>query len=76
MNSRVLSRGVVLSLVLALAGCANIGPSVVATERYQYNLAMQRAEDQQLLSNLVRLRYRDRPYFLETSSLATQSLIR
>lgn len=44
----------------------------MATERYQYNLTMQSAEDQQLLLNLVRLRYRDRPYFLETSSLATQ----
>lgn len=58
--------------VFVLAGCTQIGPRVVATERYQYNLFMQNAEDQQLLLNLVRLRYRDRPYFLETSSLATQ----
>ncbi len=69
--------GIVRALVClfgmtAVVGCASLGPRVVATERYQYNLAMQSAEDQQLLLNLVRLRYRDRPYFLETSSLATQ----
>ena len=65
-------RSVFLLCTILLCGCAGVGAQVAATERYQYNLAMQRAEDQQLLLNLVRLRYRDRPYFLETSSLATQ----
>jgi hypothetical protein len=37
-----------------------------------YNLALQRTQSEQLLLNLVRLRYRDTPLFLEVSSVSTQ----
>lgn len=37
-----------------------------------YNVAIQRTNDEQMLLNLVRLRYRDTPQFLNVSSVSTQ----
>lgn len=54
-----------------LAGCANLGPDMVRAGRNDYNVTIQATNDEQLLLNLVRLRYRDTPMFLEVSSVAT-----
>tara|TARA_B110000196_G_scaffold316558_1_gene328106 strand:+ start:351 stop:1382 length:1032 start_codon:yes stop_codon:yes gene_type:complete len=53
-------------------GCANLGPTTLKSERSNYNLAIQRTNDEQLLLNLVRLKYRDTPFFMEVSSVASQ----
>jgi hypothetical protein len=37
------------------------------------NSAFQQTNDEQLLLNLVRLRYRDTPAFLEVSSISSQT---
>jgi hypothetical protein len=42
-------------------------------ERIHLNSAFQQTTDEQLLLNLVRLRYRDTPAFLEVSSISSQS---
>ncbi len=66
---------VVLALVfslLGMSGCAGVGHGRIEGERSNYNVAIQRSNDEQLLLNLVRLRYRDTPFFLEVSSVATQ----
>jgi hypothetical protein len=55
------------------SGCASLGPKTVLWERTEYNLAIQETEDAQLLLNLVRLKYRDTPIFLELSSISSQS---
>ena len=60
------------SLLLALAGCSTLGPRLLKGERGSYNLALQYTNDEQLLLNVVRLRYRDTPVFLEVGSLSTQ----
>ena len=49
-----------------------LGPQAIHRSRTDYNLAIQRTSDEQLLLNLVRLRYRDRPLFLEVTGLTTQ----
>lgn len=54
-----------------LAGCNTIGPDSVRMGRAQYNIAIQQTNGEQLLLNLVRLRYRDTPYFLEVASVST-----
>lgn len=64
--------GLGLVAALAVAACAQIGPAAVETGRNPYNLAIQNTNDEQLLLNLVRLKYRDTPFFLEVSSVATQ----
>ena len=57
---------------LATTGCTTLGPRVLTGELVNYNLALQHTSDEQLLLNLVRLKYRDTPIFLEVSSIAAQ----
>ena len=70
-------RGLVLCVVAVLAaglgggGCSISGPTSISTSRTNYNEAIARTSSEQLLLNLVRLRYRDVPLFLEVSSVTT-----
>ena len=68
-------RGSILCILsiaaVILGGCHPAGPASVGTGRASYNMVIQRTNNEQLLLNLVRLRYRDTPYFLEVSSVAT-----
>ena len=59
-------------LLVLIVGCAKLGPTTLKSERSNYNLAVQRTNDEQLLLNLARLKYRDTPFFMEVSSVATQ----
>ena len=59
-------------LPLSLISCVNLGPTTLKSERSNYNLAVQRTNDEQLMLNLVRLKYRDTPFFMEVSSVASQ----
>ena len=68
---RIASILVIIFLVL-IFGCAKLGPTTLKSERSNYNLAVQRTNDEQLLLNLARLKYRDTPFFMEVSSVATQ----
>ena len=57
---------------LVTSGClGQLGPSAVDLTRTHYNQAAQRTSAEELLLNLVRLRYRDTPYFLQIASLST-----
>lgn len=61
------------ALALAtLAACNVAGPRAVRTARTAYNQAVVDTWNEQLLLNLVRLRYRDTPFFLEVASVSTQ----
>ena len=65
-----------ISLVLAftaMAGCTtNYGARAVAPSGYQYNNAIAQSQDEQLLLNIVRLRYRDTIVFMDVGSVTTQ----
>lgn len=54
-----------------LTGCASIGPKAIKQAQYPYNEAIVQSWSEQLLLNLVRLRYRDNPYFLDVAGLNT-----
>lgn len=54
---------------LALAGCSQMGPSTIANARFDYNEAIVRSFDNQMLLNLVRLRYQDSILFLDLTSV-------
>lgn len=58
-----------LALLGALAGCNAIGPSVLRSGRQDYNEVVQQTASEQLLLNLVRLRYLEPPLFLEVASV-------
>ena len=58
---------------LVFAGCATgVGPRAVRSERPDYNQEIVRSGDEQLLLNLVRLRYNDTPLFLELGTVVAQ----
>ena len=58
--------------VLIMSGCVNLGPNAIKTSRLDYNQSLRSTEDEQMLLNIVRLRYRDRMYFLEADTVTTQ----
>jgi len=58
---------------LLTAGCAvRTTPDNIAPERTRYNDIIRMTEDEQLLSNIVRLRYNDTPFFLDLGSVVVQ----
>ena len=64
-----------LSLLPALGtvACAtNFGPRTISPTRFDYNQRIARSTDEQILLNVVRLRYRDTPYFLDVGSVLVQ----
>ncbi len=61
-----------LPLLLLMAGCTGIGAARIEGDRHNYNQAIQQTNDEQLLLNLVRLKYRDTPFFMEVSNVASQ----
>lgn len=59
-----------LLALLVLSGCqSTFGPTALKNTHPAYNLAINQTLNQQMLLNLVRLRYRDRPYFLKVGSV-------
>lgn len=64
----------ILALCLAclMAGCNALGPRALQSGRIDYNEAIAQTWNEQLLRNLVRLKYRDTLVFLEVSSISTQ----
>src|SRR4051812_37292342 len=58
---------VLLPVCGVLGGC--IGPKAVRSTRLRYNEVMRDTNDQQLLLNIVRLRYADSPVFIDLPSI-------
>ena len=56
---------------LLLSGCTHFGPDSLKATRIDYNQAIQQTNDQELLLNLVRLRYRESLYFLNVERVAS-----
>jgi len=56
---------------MLLAGCSHFGADAVHRSRMDYNIAIAQTNSEQLLLNLVRLKYRDTPFFMETASIST-----
>ena len=69
---RAASSLVIAALCLGpFTGCQTAGPNYLKGGRGLYNIAIQETNDEQLLLNLVRLRYVDTPFFLTVSSVST-----
>ena len=63
--------GAALGAVVA-AGCTTLGPQALDQTRLQYNEAVKKTTEEQLLLNIVRLRYTDTPSSLAVSGIAAQ----
>ena len=57
-------------LLLAASGC--VGPAAVRSTRMKYNEAIRSTNDEQILANIVRLRYADSPVFIDLPSITSQ----
>lgn len=61
-------------MALLVAGC-NIGPDSVGRDRVDYGEALARSGREELLRNVVRLRYLESPVFLSVNSVVNQYAI-
>ena len=57
---------------LPVAGCATLGPTNLPSDRFNYNKALARSSNEQLLLNIVRTRYSEPLHWLEVSSMLSQ----
>lgn len=61
---------IVMSLAAGLAGCAS-QTKIIEHRHWELNDSIRETHNEQLLLNIVRLRYDDTPYFLQVSSVTT-----
>ena len=60
----------ILATLAVLTGCASMfGPKALQQTHPAYNSAIANTVGQEMLQNLVRMRYRDNPSFLQISSV-------
>jgi hypothetical protein len=59
-----------LAACLASVGC--VGPAAVRSSRLKYNEAVRVTNDEQILTNIVRLRYADSPVFIDLPNITSQ----
>jgi hypothetical protein len=74
-STRAISAGCLVAgllLVLLSVGCSSVGPERVPRDQFDYNAAIAQSEQQQLLANLIRLRYSETPTFLAVNSVISQ----
>ena len=63
-------RFIALFLVFGLSGCQSyFGPTALQNTHSSYNQAIAVTLDEQMLLNLVRMKYRDKPFFLKVGSV-------
>ena len=70
---RRLGLGTLLVLGLLAASCASFGPKKLQSSHLNYNKAVQMAQMEEDLLNIVRLRYLDMPVSLKVSSISAQT---
>lgn len=61
-----------LFILPLLQACGGVHSEIVKSDRLSYNMALQRSNDEQLLANIVRLRYAESPSFMEINSITSQ----
>lgn len=71
MGRGILSLAALLAL-LVVAGCSNFGAKQIAADHFDYNKAIARSIQEQMLLNVVRIRYFEAPNFLAVGSVLTQ----
>jgi hypothetical protein len=65
-------RASVALMVVCVGSTGCVGPEAVRATRLRYNEAIRSTNDEQLLINLVRLRYADSPVFIDLPSITSQ----
>ncbi len=68
---RMVSNWAIIGL-LFLTGCATIGPGTIPRDRFDYTTAIGESWKNQMLLNIVKIRYGDTPVFLDVASVINQ----
>lgn len=76
-STRRFSVGRAQTLALAVSlgiasGCAQIGPSTIVRDRFDYTVSVSESWKRQMLLNVIKIRYGDAPIFLEVASIINQ----
>jgi hypothetical protein len=66
----ILILSTLLAVLFVLSGCAGVGPRTVSHERADYNEAINRTEDEQMLLSIVKGRYGETYSLLAVSGVA------
>ena len=61
-----------ICVLLFSAGCSSIGTGTITSDRFDYNAAISDSWKDQMLINLVKIRYGDSPVFLDIASVISQ----
>jgi hypothetical protein len=61
-----------MALLPVLFGCSGIGPLTISRDRFDYTAAISDSWKNQMLFNMVRIRYGDAPVFMDVSSVISQ----
>ncbi len=72
MRGRLLALGWCGALMGVLAGCRSFVARRMPDDQFDYNQAISRSANEQMLLNVVRLRYSEPPVFLAANSIVTQ----
>ena len=70
--SRRFATSGVLILYLALAACVSVGPTTIQRDQFDYGMAIADSQREQILSNIVGLRYVEAPLFVNVASVINQ----
>ena len=60
---------VVTLVALATTACNSLGPGTIGRDRFDYQEALGKSMQEQMLANLVKMRYGDAPVFLDVASV-------
>jgi len=61
-----------VGLGLLISSCASVGPGTIRRDQFDYGAAIRNSSKEQLLSNMVGLRYVDAPVFVDVVSVINQ----
>lgn len=62
---------ILLIIIVTVSGCSAFGSRHIKGDRFNYGVAINVSEKEQMLTNLVRLRFGDVPMFVDVSSVVT-----
>jgi hypothetical protein len=61
---------IVVICITLLSGCTSFGPSKIPSTRMDYNRTINESNNEEMLLNLVRVKYFEQPFFLQVGSIS------
>lgn len=65
-------RSILFVLVVGLYGCVSVGPETISRDRFDYGQAIADSWEEQMVFNMLRVRYGEAPVFLDVSQVINQ----